>query len=65
MVVVYSYWAFVMRNKGMGRNSRHLISYFSVTFHAGCEGVADAIAERSPQGMHKKMDDPNLISGMH
>ena len=53
-----------MRHKGMGRNSHHLISDFSDTFYAGCEGVADAIAVRSPKGMYKKMDDPNLISGM-
>ena len=53
-----------MRNKGMGRNSHHLISNLSVTFHTGCEGVVDAIAERSRRSMYKKKDDPNLISGM-
>ena len=47
-----------MRNKGMGRNSHHLISNFSVTFHAGCEGVVDAIAERSHRSMYKKKGRP-------
>ena len=47
-----------MRNKGMGRNSHHLISNFSVTFHAGCEGVVDAIVERSHRSMYKKKGRP-------
>ena len=45
-----------MRNKQ--QSSYYLISYFSFAFPAGCEGVADATAERSPPEEGKKMDDP-------